>query len=306
MILSDLVTSWLTPPRFPAPAFPIEPTRFSLTLPEVPLEGFPAAHYPEVLGVHKTVACYEWPSESNNSPTVLLAHGWGGCAAQFAAWLKPLHEAGYRVLAYDAPAHGASEGTLASAPANAATLKALADWSGQPLHGVIAHSLGAIATTLALAAGIQAQQLVFLGPVCYVADGLKNHGLREGLSDSEADALVAYFQSEFSTDLTLLSALKGVPSPPPTPHDLPRPYRYQCPLRRGRDHRCPLARLHAHRGHACRAHTDPAGPRRYPASTFRARRLSDSSGNPASSVSAIHRPVVGAAPARNVKQNRKS
>ncbi len=215
MILSDLVTSWLTPPRFPAPAFPIEPTRFSLTLPEVPLEGFPAAHYPEVLGVHKTVACYEWPSESNNSPTVLLAHGWGGCAAQFAAWLKPLHEAGYRVLAYDAPAHGASEGTLASAPANAATLKALADWSGQPLHGVIAHSLGAIATTLALAAGIQAQQLVFLGPVCYVADGLKNHGLREGLSDSEADALVAYFQSEFSTDLTLLSALKGVPSPPP-------------------------------------------------------------------------------------------
>nr|WP_246385879.1 alpha/beta hydrolase family protein [Armatimonas rosea] len=209
---SELVRLWLVPPTFPAPSFPIAPREFTLTLGAVPLEGFPAERYPEVLGAHKTVACYEWPGDG---PTLVLAHGWGGCAAQFAGWIKPLTQAGYHVLSYDAPAHGASEGTLASAPANAATLKALIEWQGKPVHGIIGHSLGAIATTLALAAGVPVTQAIFLAPICYVSDGLKNHGLRHGLTDSEADGLVAYFQAEFSTDLSLLTALARVSSPPP-------------------------------------------------------------------------------------------
>lgn len=207
-----LVTSWLTPPRFPAPTPPILPRRFTLTLPDVPLEGFPATRYPEVLGSGKTVACYEWPGEG---PTVVLAHGWGGCAAQFAGWIKPLTQAGYRILSYDAPAHGESEGALASAPANAGTIRALARWHGQPLHGIVGHSLGAIATTLALAAGVQTTHAVFLAPICFVDDGLFNHGIRAGLTEPESQALVQYFKDEFSTDLSLLSALARVTSPPP-------------------------------------------------------------------------------------------
>lgn len=214
MTFPELITLWLTPPRFPAPAFPIEPRRFTLTLPEVPLAGFPAERYPDVLGAHKTVACYEWPAESESAPTILLAHGWGGCAAQFAGWIKPLTQAGYRVLAYDAPAHGDSEGTLASAPANAGTLKALAEWHGSPIHAIIGHSLGAIATTLALAAGVQTERTVFLAPICFVYDGLKNHGLREGLTEEEADALVVHFETKFSRDLSLLSALERISAPP--------------------------------------------------------------------------------------------
>ena len=209
MRFEELVTLWLTPPRFPSPRFPIEPRRFSLTLSEMPLTGFPAERFPEALGALKTVACYEWPSD-NNAPTVVLAHGWGGCAAQFAGWIKPLTQAGYRILAYDAPAHGSSAGTLASAPANAATLKALVEWHGRPVHGIIGHSLGAIATTLALAAGIVAERVVFLAPICYIYDGLHNHGLRSGLSEAEADALVTHFETEFMKDLSLLSALAQV------------------------------------------------------------------------------------------------
>ena len=42
----------------------------------------------------------------NSSPSVLLMHGWGGSRAQMTGFVEPLLKAGYRVVAYDQPAHG--------------------------------------------------------------------------------------------------------------------------------------------------------------------------------------------------------
>lgn len=53
------------------------------------------------------VATYCWGS---GGPTVLLMHGWQGRASQFATLVRELVSAGFRVVAFDAPAHGASEG----------------------------------------------------------------------------------------------------------------------------------------------------------------------------------------------------
>jgi alpha-beta hydrolase superfamily lysophospholipase len=43
-------------------------------------------------------------------PTILLVHGWNGHAAQLRAFVSPLVDAGYRVVAFDQPAHGQSSG----------------------------------------------------------------------------------------------------------------------------------------------------------------------------------------------------
>jgi pimeloyl-ACP methyl ester carboxylesterase len=43
-------------------------------------------------------------------PSVLLMHGWGGARAQMTGFVEPLLAAGYRVVAYDQPAHGESDG----------------------------------------------------------------------------------------------------------------------------------------------------------------------------------------------------
>jgi pimeloyl-ACP methyl ester carboxylesterase len=51
------------------------------------------------------VRVYEWPG---NGPTVLLAHGWASNSGRWRYWLPALQEAGFRVLALDAPAHGES------------------------------------------------------------------------------------------------------------------------------------------------------------------------------------------------------
>src|SRR3712207_6641379 len=54
------------------------------------------------------VAVWEW----GNGPTVALVHGWGSRAARLAVHVEPLLGAGFSVVAFDAPAHGESEGRV--------------------------------------------------------------------------------------------------------------------------------------------------------------------------------------------------
>jgi pimeloyl-ACP methyl ester carboxylesterase len=69
---------------------------------------------------------------------------------------------GFSVVAMDAPGHGLSGRGLSSAPQFARALRAVAEVTGG-LHGVVAHSLGAAATALALRDGLRAARVVFLG-----------------------------------------------------------------------------------------------------------------------------------------------
>jgi pimeloyl-ACP methyl ester carboxylesterase len=78
-------------------------------------------------------------------------------------FVSPLVERGYRVVAFDAPGHGDSEGHRTSLPEIAQSISTVADEVGE-IHGVIAHSMGGAATTLAFADGLQAQRAVFVSP----------------------------------------------------------------------------------------------------------------------------------------------
>ncbi|TCO26344.1 alpha/beta hydrolase family protein [Kribbella steppae] len=101
-----------------------------------------------------------------DGPPIYLVHGWGGWGLQLAAHIQPLVDAGFRVIAYDAPSHGDSapgregkgESTLLEL---ADALKAVVAAQG-PAYGVIAHSLGAPATALALRDGLEVERVVFI------------------------------------------------------------------------------------------------------------------------------------------------
>jgi pimeloyl-ACP methyl ester carboxylesterase len=94
-------------------------------------------------------------------PTVLLAHGWSGFAAQFDAWIEPLVTAGYRVVLFDAPAHGGSGGRRTNLMDMAGAIQHVAGLYG-PVHAIVAHSFGAPATLFALRHGLKAERLVLL------------------------------------------------------------------------------------------------------------------------------------------------
>ncbi len=80
---------------------------------------------------------------------VLLLHGFGSAAYKFEGYVAPLVNKGYEVLAFDAPAHGHSEGTTTNAVEYADMIKKVIELYG-PVDSFIAHSFGGIALSLAM------------------------------------------------------------------------------------------------------------------------------------------------------------
>src|SRR5574341_72224 len=107
-----------------------------------------------------------WRWGDPHAPAIYLSHGWGSRGARFAAFSDPLLAAGYRVVTYDAPGHGASSWGMSSMPEFARTLAAVVarENRGRAPHAVIAHSFGCSGTALALSWGLEVDRLVFLAP----------------------------------------------------------------------------------------------------------------------------------------------
>jgi pimeloyl-ACP methyl ester carboxylesterase len=96
-------------------------------------------------------------------PTVLLAHGWSGSAHDMAAIGDELRGRGFRVVAFDMPAHGKSSGRRTTLPAMARAIRDVAHAIG-PVRAVVGHSLGAAAALLALRDGLAADCAVAIAP----------------------------------------------------------------------------------------------------------------------------------------------
>ncbi len=113
---------------------------------------------------HKGRAIATWRWGSRDAPAVVLAHGWGGHAAQMRAFVFPLLSAGFRVIAYDQPAHGVSEGRLTGLPDFAEVLAEVAAYHGD-VFAAVGHSLGGAGTALALADGkTRLKRVVLVSP----------------------------------------------------------------------------------------------------------------------------------------------
>ena len=107
------------------------------------------------------LAAWEWAPADR--PLVVLSHGWGSRAGRLSPLALALVGAGFRVLAYDAPAHGGSSGRFASLPEFARAVGAVGEAVG-PVYGVVGHSLGGAAVAMALRGGLRAERVVLIAP----------------------------------------------------------------------------------------------------------------------------------------------
>jgi pimeloyl-ACP methyl ester carboxylesterase len=120
------------------------------------------------------LAVWTW----GGGPVVVLAHGWGGRAGRFSSIGGALVGAGFRVVLFDAPAHGASMGQQASLPQFSRALREVGAAVG-PVYGLVGHSLGGAAVSLAIRQGLAAQRAVLLA--CPADVVLFSHAFAEHL-----------------------------------------------------------------------------------------------------------------------------
>lgn len=99
----------------------------------------------------KEIVAYRWGAKRD--PAVLLLHGWGGRAAQFAPLVRDLVAEGLSVVAFDAPAHGASGGHRTDIRDWLEAIRQLDPGSG--FVAVIGHSFGGLAALTAVRDGLR-------------------------------------------------------------------------------------------------------------------------------------------------------
>jgi pimeloyl-ACP methyl ester carboxylesterase len=97
--------------------------------------------------------------------------------------------AGHRVVALDLPAHGASEGTMASIPVCAESVLAVQRAVGR-LHAVVGHSVGATIAAEAASLGLDSPRLVFLSAAARYEDYARRFALQAGLDSLETEEML--------------------------------------------------------------------------------------------------------------------
>ena len=142
------------------------------------------------------ITAFSW----GQGPTVLLVHGWGGRATQMGYFVKPLVDLGYRVLAFDAPAHGKTSGTQTNGFEFAQAIKTVVE-KEDPIDSIIAHSLGSTSTTVALSEGVIVGKVVCLAAVCYLSTTLTTFSRLGKFSQELEEELRGLIEGKLGKDI---------------------------------------------------------------------------------------------------------
>ena len=171
------------------------------------------------VGRHDLAVWHDGPA---GAPAVLLAHGWGGHAAQMAAFVAPLRSAGFRVVWFDQPGHGESGAGRVALPDFERALHALSRTHG-PFHGAIGHSLGAAALGLALRHGLALERVVFVAAPASMRAHVRQFARRLGLTPRVREAMRAMVERRYGVafdEIDRVEELARVAVPALFIHDL--------------------------------------------------------------------------------------
>ncbi len=94
-----------------------------------------------------TIRGYRWNHPQKKK--ILLLHGFGSEALKFQPYARMMSDKGYEIIAFDAPAHGSSDGKHTNALEYSEMINEVIKRYG-PFNGFIGHSFGCLALSLAL------------------------------------------------------------------------------------------------------------------------------------------------------------
>jgi pimeloyl-ACP methyl ester carboxylesterase len=138
----------------------------------------------------------------NSGPAVLLMHGWGGARAQMTGFVDPLLFAGYRVVAFDQPGHGESDGKTTNLLEIAPSMELIAQREG-PFHAVLAHSFGTLITSYALVERNfpAPARLVYFGAFNRLMDSVSRFQVLANIPDDVMEGFRGMLYENFGRDI---------------------------------------------------------------------------------------------------------
>lgn len=150
------------------------------------------------------VQVYRW---GTGNKTILFLHGWQSHTYRWKRYIETFRDAGYTVYAFDAPAHGQSEGNMITVPLYADVVKAFVDHYGKP-DSIVGHSMGTFAVLYALYkyADIMPRTLVTLAAPGEASEFIDHYQRQLSLSDRMRTIMVEHFVKLFNASPGYFSA----------------------------------------------------------------------------------------------------
>ena len=172
------------------------PKRYNLTLSE---QKCLAKGEPFIIHVHgKAIRCWKWGSGSG----ILFVHGWNGRGVHLRHFFEEFINAGHSVIAFDAPAHGDSDGKYTSYFEITDVVRSFLHPSlGLDIQGIIAHSLGASAAINCLAKEAPAIDTVLIAPALRLRELIFNTFDSQGLPKMVYQTMIAELESYYGYNL---------------------------------------------------------------------------------------------------------
>lgn len=149
------------------------------------------------------IAFMEWGS----GPAVLFVHGWCSRGLRFSQMIGPLLDAGFKVAAFDAPAHGRSSGAHINIVQWSEAILAVGEQLG-PVHGLIAHSIGATASVLALEAGLKVNRVIFVSPLTDIGGAFAHFSRALEIPDNVVQGMIRHFEAIFKRSIDTIDAIR--------------------------------------------------------------------------------------------------
>jgi pimeloyl-ACP methyl ester carboxylesterase len=173
---------WLTPQRFNPP----EPEQHALH----------TADSDTLVINNIPVRYYRW----GNGPLVLFVHGWSGRGSQATHFVDALLQAGFGVLSFDAPAHGATPGKQTNMLVISDVILALHRHFGD-FHSAITHSFGGMILPYAIQQGVRVGRIASICPPAGLEAILRNFQRMLSVPDLVIDLMISSLHKDFGADL---------------------------------------------------------------------------------------------------------
>jgi len=202
LIISKLLTriSPFIASRFAAKLF-LTPFKYKIPEREREMDANSIQKKIVVPSINREIVTYEY---GQGSKKVLLVHGWSGRGTQLVKIAEAFKAKGFKVISFDAPAHGKADGKMSMMPYFTEAVHYLDKHYGT-FDAVIGHSLGGMATLKAVSEGLKTNKLVIIGTGNNITEITMHFAENMKMNREVAIKMKKYLDAKFNEDMDKLS-----------------------------------------------------------------------------------------------------